>query len=353
MQCKDRSGRTGVPKTKLKRPPSPYHVSSMTVYPRDGGKGFSSCKKGAEQQLEEPATDDKESDFSSSDLRAKWFLSTNQWQGFIPLQSHGTDSLHNEETSLPVCTDDVNDAIEMSSTVSESLEKMNENHSLFYKIACDISISDSDITKNDGNSNEQTSPRPKEEEEEEELVITESVPEEVTHKSGISFNQENKDPSLILSSQIDDNSQDSTLDAPDTAGINIPASPVKEARVHKEIPQRKHEHAKKQTGQLEIIGATTHEAAPQDTDRDHTQDDDAKTKEEHSEAKESDDRALGQKLTKEMRKCVSLNEENKETVEDRGNDRNVNPSSSTCEGRSVIRSASIGKARVTVLRTSL
>lgn len=352
MQCTDRSGRTGVPKTKLKRPPSPYHISSMTIYQRDGGKGFSSCKKGAEQQLEEPATDDNDSDFSSSDLRAKWFLSTNQWQGFIPLQIHGIDSLCNEETSLPVCTDDVNDSNEMSSTVSESLEKMKENHSLFYKIACDISISDSDITKNDGNSNDQISPRPKEEEEEE-LVITESVPKKVTHKFGISSNQENKDPSLILSSQVDDNSQDSTLDAPDTAGTNIPASSAKEACVHKEIPQRKNEHGKKQTGQLEIIGATTHEVAPQDTDRDHTQDEDAKTKEEHSEAKESDDRALGQKLSKEMKKCVRLNEENKETVEDRGNDRNVNPSSSTCEGRSVIRSASIGKARVTVLRTSL
>lgn len=353
MQCKDRSGRTGVPKTKLKRPPSPYHISSMTIYQRDGGKGISSCKKGAEQQLEEPATDGNEGDFSASDLRAKWFLSTNQWQGFIPLHIHGIDSLGNEETPLPVCTDDVNDANEMSSTVSESLEKMKDNHSLFYKIACDISISDSDITKNDGNSNDQTSPRPKEVEEEEELVITESLPEEVTHKSGISSDQESKDPSLILSSQVDDNSQDSTLDAPDTAAINITASPEKETCVPEEIPQRRKEHATKQTGPLEIIGATTHEAAPQHTDRDHTQDEDAKRKGGHSEAKESDDRALGQKLPKEMKKCVSLNEENKETVEERGDNRNVKLPSSSCEGRSVIRSASVGKARVTVLRTSL
>lgn len=327
----------------------------MTVYQKDGGKGFTSCKNGAEERFEE--LDDNESDFESSDLRAKWFLSTNQWQGFIPLQIPGIHSLCNEEISdigkHPECTDDVADSNEMSSTVSESLEKMKENHSLFYKIACDISISDTDITKNDGNSNGQTSPRPQEDEQ---LVITESVPEEAIHTFGISSNQESKDSSLHLPSRVNENSpsinnklQDSTVETQDKAAINISASPAKEACVHEEIPQKEYEDTVRQEDQLEKVKETIHGAPGCD----HGLDEDAKTKEGHSETKESEDGKVDQKRSKEKKKCSSLSEESKEAVQERGNDHSITPSSSVYEGRSVLRSASFGKARVTVLRTSL
>lgn len=333
----------------------------MTAYQKDGGKGFTSCKNEAEQKLEEPAADDSESVFSSSDLKAKWFLSTNQWQGFIPLQISGIDSLCNEEISdigkHPICTDDVTDSNEMSPTVSESLEKMKENHSLFYKIACDISISDTDITKNDGNSNDQTSPGP---EVEQQLVITESVPEEATHNFGISSNQENKDSSLHLPSHVDENSptinkklQDSTMETQDKAAIHFSASSAKEDCVHKENPQKEYEDTVRKEDQLEKDRETIHGAPVQDTDCDHALDENAKTREEQSEAKESEDRKVDQKRSKEMKKCSSLSEENKETVQERGNHHSISPSSSMYKGGSVIRSASFGKARVTVLRTSL
>lgn len=109
----------------------------MTVYQTEGG--FTCCKD--EQEL------DKESgaaDAPSSSLRSQWFLSTNQRLGFIPL--HISDTCSEEASGNE---DDVADV--MSPTFSQSLEKMQQNTSLFYKIACDISISDSDINKNDGN----------------------------------------------------------------------------------------------------------------------------------------------------------------------------------------------------------
>ncbi|XP_074476215.1 pleckstrin homology domain-containing family A member 4 isoform X3 [Sebastes fasciatus] len=320
-QHKDPSGRTAVAKTKIKRPASPYHISSMTVYQKEGAKGFTSCKDGEEQKLEEPAADDNESDFSSSDLRAKWFLSTNQWQGFIPLQVPGVDSCNEEISDIenqPACSDDATDSNEMSSAVSESLEKMKENHSLFYKIACDISISDTDIAKNDGgNSNAQTSSRP-EEEEEEELMITESVPDETTHNVGRFSIRRSKDPSLHSPSDVNENSlsinnelQDSTQD------------------------KAACEDTSRRDSQLEV--RETVRGAPSDQAPD---DEHAKTREEQSGAKESKDGKVDQERDEEPRKGRSLSEENA-------------PSSSVYEGGSVIRSASFGKARVTVLRTSL
>lgn len=310
----------------------------MTAYQKDGGKGFTSCKNEAEQKLEEPAADNSESVFSSSDLKAKWFLSTNQWQGFIPLQISGIDSLRNEEISdigkHPVCTDDVTDSNEMSPTVSESLEKMKENHSLFYKIACDISISDTDITKNDGNSNDQTSPGP---EVEQQLVITEHLPSHVDENSP------------TMNKKL----QDSTMETQDKAAIHFSASSAKEDCVHKENPQKEYEDTVRKEDQLEKDRETIHGAPVQHTDCDHALDENAKTREEQSEAKESEDRKVDQKRSKEMKKCSSLSEENKETVQERGNHHSISPSSSMYKGGSVIRSASFGKARVTVLRTSL
>ncbi|XP_055085838.1 pleckstrin homology domain-containing family A member 6 isoform X1 [Periophthalmus magnuspinnatus] len=164
---KDYSGRRGVAKSKIRRPASPYHISSMTVYPKNGSEDFMCSKNKEEQKLEDTATDDNESNFSSSDVRAQWFLSTSQWQGVIPLQISETQTPHEEEALTDVDHQGagLEESSQMSPEVSESLEKMKQNHSLFYKIACDISISDSDITRNDGSSNMQTIT--------EELLITE------------------------------------------------------------------------------------------------------------------------------------------------------------------------------------
>ncbi|XP_038592512.1 pleckstrin homology domain-containing family A member 6-like isoform X3 [Micropterus salmoides] len=367
-QHKDHSGRTGVAKTKIKRPASPYHISSMTVYQKDGGKGFTSCKDGEQRKLEEPLADDDddddddESDFSSSNMRAKWFLSTNQWQGFIPLQIPGIDSLCREEVSdienQPACTDDVTDSNEMSSTVSESLEKMKENHSLFYKIACDISISDTDITKNDGNSNAQMSSRP---EEEEELLITESVQGDTTHNVGRSSKQDSKNSSLRLPSDVNENSlpiddklQDSTLETQDKAAFNTSASPAKEPCVYAEILQKECVNTSREESLLKVR-ESVHGAPVQDIDSDQAQDEYAKTREEQSGEKELEDRKVEtrEERSEEQKKRSSLSEVNKEPVQERGNDHCIAPSSSAYEGGRVIRSASFGKARVTVLRTSL
>ncbi|XP_008281535.1 pleckstrin homology domain-containing family A member 4 isoform X3 [Stegastes partitus] len=344
------SGRAGVAKTKIKRPDSPYHVSSMIVYQKDGGKGFISCKDDEQKKLEEPADDDNESDFKSSDLRSKWFLSTNQWQGFMPLQIPGIETLCNEETAdmetQPACSDDNNDSNEMSSTVSESLEKMKENHSLFYKIACDISISDSDITKNDVNPCAQTSSRP---EEEETLLITES---DGAGNGGTSSDQESKDSTQHLTSDVTENnqtadnkSQDSTGEIEEKAAITTTANPSEEECVNEKITPNEYEDNSGQESKLKVA-ETIDEARVQDADSDQTLDKCAKTKE-PEEKKEDQERG------EELRKCRSLSADNYEIMQERGDKHVVALSSSSFEGGSVIRSASFGKARVTVLRTSL
>lgn len=360
-QLKDHSGRTGVAKSKIKRPASPYHVTSMTVYQKDGGTGFAHRKDGEEQTFEGSA-DNNESDFLSSDVRAKWFLSTSQWQGFIPLQIPGVDSLCSEETSdietQPACPDDVTESNEMSSAVSESLEKMKENHSLFYKIACDISISDTDITKNDGNSNAQTSSRT--EQEGDELMITESAPDEETHNVQRSSSKESNDSSLHLPSDVNANSlstdnklQDSTQETQDKTASNTSASPPKEARDKEEIAQKECEDTLRQEGQLENVKGTLRGAAVQESDPDQALDENEKTREEHIGEKESENGKVNKERRKDRKKCRSLSAETKETAQERGNNHSVTPSSAVFEGGRVIRSASFGKARVTVLRTSL
>ncbi len=347
-QHKDHSDRKGVAKTKIRRPASPYHISSMTVYQKDGGNGFTSCKDGEEQKLEEPAANDNGGDFSSSDVRAKWFLSTHQWQGFIPLQISGLDSVCSEHASdnesHPEFTGDVTDSNEMSSTVSESLEKMKENHSLFYKIACDISISDTDITKNDGNSNGQTSSRPIEE-----LLINESDP--AAHEDERPSDQERKDSIDENSLSLGNKLQDSTLETQDEAPINTSASPAQDACFHEAIPETECEDTSMQGGPLEKVTETIHEAS--DTGCNQALDESAKMKEEHSGTKESEDRKVDRERSKGTKKCRSLSEESKETAQERGNNHSITPCSSLFESGRVIRSASFGKARVTVLRTSL
>ncbi|XP_072312090.1 pleckstrin homology domain-containing family A member 4 [Eucyclogobius newberryi] len=155
----------GVAKTKIRRPASPHHISSMTVYQKNESKDYTSGKNKEEQTLEEAGTDDNESNFSSTDVRAQWFLSTCQWQGVMPLQSSETQTPEEVGADADNRGAGLEESNEMSPEVSQSLEKMKQNHSLFYKIACDISISDSDITRNDGSSNMQTIT--------EELLITE------------------------------------------------------------------------------------------------------------------------------------------------------------------------------------
>ncbi|XP_068162328.1 pleckstrin homology domain-containing family A member 4 isoform X2 [Antennarius striatus] len=351
-QLKDQSGRMGVVKNKVKRPPSPYHVSSMTVYQKDGSSGFTNCKDGGQQKLEESSIDDNESDVSSCDARAKWFLSTNQWQGFVPLQIPGIESLCCEEMSdvenQRACADD--DSNELSTTVSESLEKMKENHSLFYKIACDISISDTDITKNEGNSNAQTLPRP----EEEELVITESELEETTPGTCGSTNPGKEDYNLrLLPSDVTENSlltnhkiQDSTPGIEDKATLNPPSSPSKDSRL------KEFKDTATQQGLSEEGNETIHGALIQDPDCDQTLD--KKKREEDSRAKESDGVRDDQERSEEAEKC-SLSEENKETAQEQEKDNNhsITPCSPVHEAGKVIQSGSFGKARVTVIRTSL
>ncbi|XP_061666441.1 uncharacterized protein LOC133495599 [Syngnathoides biaculeatus] len=142
-QHKSHSRRAGVA-TKIKRPPSPHHVASL------------SCGENDERELHEPERDDGNP--AASDLRLKWFLSTNHRLEFLPLHISdadvGTEETSREEDRRPACSEDGSDSVTMSSAVSQSLEKMKENHSLFYKIACDISVSDTDITKNENSREE-------------------------------------------------------------------------------------------------------------------------------------------------------------------------------------------------------
>ncbi|XP_030018866.1 pleckstrin homology domain-containing family A member 4 isoform X2 [Sphaeramia orbicularis] len=351
-QHKDYSGKKGVAKTKIKRPASPYHISSVTVYQRNGGKGFMSCKDKEKQKLEEPDVDDNESNFSSSDLRAKWFLSTSQWQGFIPLQIPEIESLGNEEASDVdnQSTDpEVTDSNEMLSTVSQSLEKMKENHSLFYKIACDISISDTDITRNEGSSNTETTSKA---ENEEELLISESVPPEQTHNAGSSPDPEVKDPSFSLPPLAGENSlslnsthTDTTPENPDPA-VNTSTSQVKEAYICEEIPQKECENASKEESQIGVR-EINHGASVKPLDEC------AKSREEDDEAKELEEKKMDQERPETLKKSNSLRTADRKRVQERGNSDPLTPSSPIYESGGVIRSASFGKARVTVLRTSL
>ncbi|XP_061562243.1 pleckstrin homology domain-containing family A member 6 [Phycodurus eques] len=178
-QHKSYSHRAGVA-TKIKRPPSPHHITSMTVYQKDAGEGFLSCKEDDKQEVHEPDGDEvDDGNNPSSDLRSKWFLSTNHRLEFLPLHIPDID-ISTEETSRkedrqPASSDDGNDSSMMSSAVSQSLEKMKENHSLFYKIACDISISDTDITKKENSR--------------EELVITECVVRSASDQESENFSR--------------------------------------------------------------------------------------------------------------------------------------------------------------------
>lgn len=306
------SGRAEVANNKSKRSPSPYHISSMTVYQNDRGKGFRSCNDEEQKNPEGLTAEDKEEKLKSSHLRTKWFLSTNQWQEFIPLQMEPLSIEENEETDTQPCSQP--DLSELSATVTESLEKMKENHSLFYKIACDISISDSDIKSDD-----QMSSRP---EEEEVLVIEETaqtgdvgMPSHLESLDGRGATAEKK--SLESTREM----QDKTLLDPtyDPSELN-PAEPL---------------------GWEDEVKVSETGACVQKTDSTQALDGHTKTEEKCCEKKESEDLNTSQERCEEIKKRFRGSKEKKTDEDDRGN------------RRSIIRSASFGKPRVTVLRTSL
>ncbi|KAM6897486.1 pleckstrin homology domain-containing family A member 4 [Xenentodon cancila] len=115
------SGRVGITKTKVKPQASPFHISSMTVYQQEGGKGFTGYSDDEQKNLEKQAAGDAENNFKLCDLKAKWFLSTNQWQEFIPLQIPTLDAPLNEKTAdndnQQHRSDDTSDSNGMSSTL--------------------------------------------------------------------------------------------------------------------------------------------------------------------------------------------------------------------------------------------
>ncbi|XP_019902324.1 uncharacterized protein si:ch211-234p6.5 isoform X3 [Esox lucius] len=159
MQHEGHSDRKGIMKHKKENKPpiSPNHISSMAVYQNNKGQTFKKRCEEEEQEenQEELSTSHGERIFLSTNQRAEWFLSTNQRHEFIPLRDQGLDSTCREET-LNLINDQYEHSRTASNgasfTVSESFEKMLENHSLFYKITSDINLSDTDITMIDGQS---------------------------------------------------------------------------------------------------------------------------------------------------------------------------------------------------------
>lgn len=294
MPRSDHSRRKSSSKSQIRSPASsPHHISSVTFYQKGGGEGFTTFKDVEEEELAETQAGESQSDFSSGDLRAKWFLSTNQWQGFIPLQIHELEEDALDANNQNACADEVTDSNEMSSTVSQSLEKMKENHSLFYKIACDISISDSDIPRNDGNSNGQMVSRP---EEGSELTMSEFIGNDAAANVRESSEQEIRE---------------------DGATASARDKPEREPGVYEEIPD-----PVKRLNQDDSRTQTDGIVSVQDPER---------SEEEHVGTKD-------QERPDRLKKSRSLCEEENDSI----------PPS---EG--VIRSSSFGKARVTVLRTSL
>lgn len=329
-----RSGKKGVAKTKTERQPSPCHISSMTVYQEDGGKGFKGYNEQKNQN--EFPEDDNEFDVRSSGLRAKWFLSTKQWHGFTPLQVSPLETVPSEENAdsetQATSLDDTTDSNGMSSAVSESLEKMKDNLSLFYKIACDISISDSDITKSDA----QISTHP----EEENLLISESVLKETTSNPASSPEQVRKDSRHHLTAeQQTEKVKDRKVESSERSACI------------QEIP-KKLEDRSIQDCELQIIEAVS-AACVEHTDSEWQQSGCAEAKEEHRAIKKPVDRKVDQEGCEELKKSTSLSKVINENEQEKEDKRSISLSSFVHEGGGVLRSASFGKPRVTVLRTSL
>ncbi|KAJ7984556.1 hypothetical protein DPEC_G00356020 [Dallia pectoralis] len=162
IQLEGRRDRKGVMKhKKQKKPPiSSNHISSLTVYQSNEGQIFEKrCEEEQQQNREELLASHGEHIFPSTNERAEWFLSTNHRSEFIPLCDQGMGSTCREETLNLInetTSDDAGTALNCASfSFGESLEKMLQNHSLFYKITSDINLSDTDIAMTDGHSGEE------------------------------------------------------------------------------------------------------------------------------------------------------------------------------------------------------
>lgn len=163
-QRKDLSDKQGVIKRKKSDRTSDQNSSLCTVYQRNGGNRFQKRGEGepAKDQEEVSANRGEAGSSSAANMRTEWFLSTDQRQGFTPLQNHSINPLFDEEEASnedrpTLCSDPGTDSHDDALSVSKSLERMLENHSLFYKIACDINLSDNDITVTDGLPNQPSS----------------------------------------------------------------------------------------------------------------------------------------------------------------------------------------------------
>ncbi|XP_037546800.1 pleckstrin homology domain-containing family A member 6 [Nematolebias whitei] len=313
------SEQPGVANSKIKRPASPYHISPITVYHKDGGKGFTDPNHNEQKKLKDYAADDADNNLKSSHLRMQWFLSANQNTIQIPASEPTSDDEQVDTNNQAQCPDDLTDPTEFSSAVSESLKKMKENHSLFYKIACDISISDSDITKND----EQAS-RP---EDEKELVIHESEP---VRDVEMPSDQKTKDLNQHLI--VNDKTPNLT-----NKMQKVLVDPVCD---HKGVtPEESEDISEKILKDLNKAGDHIG----------HTPDEHSKTKEPCLK-KKLENLKEEQEGPEELKNGASLRNE---TEKDEDNKLSMSPSNTTYESGGVVRSASFGKSRVTVIRTSL
>ncbi|XP_056157637.1 pleckstrin homology domain-containing family A member 7 [Lampris incognitus] len=379
-QHKDYGVVKGVFKRRIKSPSSSSHTTTMTVSQKDGVEGFHvSHEGGREEELDELMNKCGESSESSANLRTKWFLSTNQWQGLMPLQSHGTEPLlcddrtpdiYNQPEVHGLGTDDSND---ISSAVSQSLEKMKENHSLFYKIACDITISDTDITKNDGNASVQmlsgagegmASLNADSTADEGMCHVVKSSDEPIRQSSpsmspeSVSALSQNIVDDLSTGSSPNDPSvarQDTQTTVTDTGSPNTSVKAATELCTNEEIPDEGTDKDEPGCKALLKIEETTHGGSEEGTRSDQDPERIVHTIEEYRETKEPGEQKVDRGESEALKMASSLCCQNERAVQDGGKINSVTKSNSCYEGEGgrPIRSASFGKARVTVLRTSL
>lgn len=204
----------------------------------------------------------------------------------------------------------------MSPAVSESLEKMKKNHSLFYKIACDISISDTDVEKNDGNSNGRASPGPEGPDDGDEVLGVAELP----RKDEAAENTNRTSAREVAADVLD-------------KGVQL---------------QEETSRGKDRSDDAE---EDPREGPAEMDDCDQAGKDDQVTEQRDEGEKELADRKVDPRRSREFRKCLS--EEETEAVREGGEDRRNTLSGSTSEEERATHTASFGKARLTVLRTSL
>lgn len=379
---KEASSKKSIMKRKKKACSSSHEISSMTVHQRDVGLRFNRmCEKEPEEDREYVSANREEAGSLSTNLRAEWFLSTNQWQGFIPLQNHGIETLCDDVTSHtrvdpppPCCAIGTNSNEDSSSPV---FEKTLDNHSLFYRIACDINISDNDIAVLDGHSSVQASTN----QEEASVGLTNEVltADEVTcglvkatdphsESSGCHTNATKCNGNLMTTNnQPEAASVDQ--DTPPALSPNTITSksikPVHELCIYEEIPGShavskpiSEDPSDENQLKAEEEGCSTNPVAPDPSVSEHT---DEHQMGETMSGKRGDDESMKTNIDQEV--AVDLKgvsgglEGEKEETQVQGS--NNNPTVPECrtslvheDGRAH-QSTPFGSARVTVLRTSL